>query len=112
MKSIDVVVSDLCEEIDRLRIERDQWKSKYEDCDRRLREFIDLSIANGEATHNNWVLYALKFPPQKKYKIAWRNGRGHLQLGSKVFDSWTECQVECEKCDGVFPGVRHWPEEI
>jgi hypothetical protein len=112
MKRSDEVMSDLCEEIDQLRTERDQWKGKYEDCDRMLQEFVDSSIKNGEATHNNWVLlYALKFPPQKKYTMVWENPKGFpFKMG--IWDTREECQKVCEEQDLKWPTIRHWPEEI
>jgi len=109
MKTIDIVISDLCEQIDRLEADRDLWKSKYEECSKRFAEFIDSSIKNGEVTSKNWVLYALTI---KKYKVAWENIPGHIKLGSQVFSSWDECQKECEKLDAAIPTVRHWPEVV
>jgi len=49
MKTINIVISDLCEDIDRLTAERDQWKAKYE-------EFVDSSIKHEEAISKNWLL--------------------------------------------------------
>jgi hypothetical protein len=112
MKTIDKTVSDLCEEIDALKANRDLWKNKYEECNKRFGKFVDQSIENGEATSRNWVLYALKFPPQKKYKVMWKTPLGFMGLKPKIFNSWGECQKECEKFNAASPTIRHWPEEV
>jgi hypothetical protein len=112
MKTIDITISTLCEEIDLLKVDRDLWKNKYEECNKRFGKFVDQSIENGDATSRNWVLYILNCLPQKKYKIASELAPGYVQLRSQIFDSWDECQKECEKLDVAYPTIRHWPEEV
>jgi hypothetical protein len=51
-------------------------------------------------------------PPQKKYKVTWKTPLGFMGLKPEIFNSWDECQKECEKMDLKWPTVRHWPEEI
>jgi hypothetical protein len=115
MKTINLVVSDLCEDIDRLTAERDQWKAKYEECNKKFNDFVNSSIKNAEATSKNWLLYVLAEKPQpKKYKIAWESIVNHEKGGllDTVFTSRFKCQQECDLLDVIWFGSRHWPEEV
>ena len=111
MNKIDVVVSDLCNDVDRLTAERDEWKRKCEEVSKKFNEFVMSSIKNGEET---WMIYLTNQPP-RRFIIAWENvaipSLGGIVEGRSFF-SRPDCQRECEKMDAQFPGIRHWPEEI
>lgn len=47
------------------------------------------------------------------YRITWKGELSDRKYhGPDDFPDWDSCQRECEKMDGKYPTVRHWPERV
>lgn len=59
MPRYDILVSDLCEEIDELREQRDYYKKMYEEERNKFSAHIDQSLKNSWEGMGNWMNFLL-----------------------------------------------------